>query len=116
MIHKNDIFKIIHSKMIHEKIHIENRGCMLHTCDDCPGENGVREFLTSVSQEADDNEVLLFKQYIKNEKFTNLATFQLPLNEYMDELGSQLDKLGFYHFVSKVQQRLFARFKRLFEQ
>ena len=72
---------------------IENRDCMLHSCDDCPGEKGIREFLTSVFKEADDDEVVSFKQWIKNEKFTNLATFQLPLNEYIDELCSQLDKL-----------------------
>ena len=39
----------------------------------------------------------------KSEKIANLATFQLPLSEYMDELCSQLDKLRFYHFLSKAQ-------------
>ena len=38
-----------------------------------------------------------------NRKFTNLAIFQLPLNEYIDELCSQLEKLQFHHFVSKAQ-------------
>ena len=75
----------------------------LHSCGDYPGENGISEFLTSVFEEADDDEVVSFKQWIKNEKFTNLATFQLPLNEYIDELCSQLDKLWFNHFVSKAQ-------------
>ena len=27
---------------------------MLHSCDDCSGENGIRQFLTSVFEEADD--------------------------------------------------------------
>ena len=66
---------------------------MLHSCDDCPGANDICEFLTSAFEKADDDEVVSFKQWIKNEKFTNLATFQLPLNEYMDELCSPLDKL-----------------------
>ena len=36
---------------------------MLHSCDDCPGENGIRKFLTSVFEEADDDdEVVSFKQ------------------------------------------------------
>ena len=30
---------------------------MLHSCDDCSGENGIRQFLTSVFEEADDDEV-----------------------------------------------------------
>ena len=72
---------------------MENKDCMLHSCDHCPGEKGIREFLTSVFEEADDGEVVSFKQWIKNKKFTNLATFQLPPNEYMDELCLQLDKL-----------------------
>ena len=98
---------MIHSKVIYKKRHIENRGCMLHSCGDCPGENGICEFLTSVFEEAGDHdEVVSFKQWIKNEKFTNLATFQLPLNEYIDELCSELDKLSFHHFVSKAQAAL----------
>ena len=79
--------------MIHKKRHIENRDCILNSCDDCPGENDIHEFLTSVFKEADDDEIVSFKQWFKNEKITNLATFQLPLNEYMDELCSQLHKL-----------------------
>ena len=82
---------------------IENRDCMLHSCDDCPGENGICEFLTSAFEEADDDEIVSIKQWIKNEKFANLATFQLPLNEYIDELCSQLNKLWFHHFVCKAQ-------------
>ena len=46
-----------------------------------------------VFKESDDDEVASFKQWMKNEKFPNPATFQLPLNDYMDELCSQLDKL-----------------------
>ena len=66
---------------------------MLHSCDNCPGETVICEFLTSVFEEVDDDEVVSFKQGIKNLKLTNLGTFQLPLNEYMNELCSQLDKL-----------------------
>ena len=66
---------------------------MLHSYNDCPGENSICEFLTPIFEEADDDEVVSFKQRIKNEKFTHLATVQLPLNKYMDELRSQLDKL-----------------------
>ena len=84
---------MVHWEIIHKKRHIENRDCMLHSCDECPGENDNCEFHTSVSKQADDDKVVSFKQWIKNEKFKNLATFQLPLNEYMDELYSQLDKL-----------------------
>ena len=54
---------------------------MSHSCDDCPAENSICEFLTSAFEEANDGEVVSFKLWIKNEKFTNLATFQLPLNE-----------------------------------
>ena len=82
---------------------MENRDCMLHSRGNCPGENDICDFLTSVFVEADDDEVVPFKQWIKNEKFTNLTTFQLPLNKYIDELCSQLDKLWFHHFVSKAQ-------------
>ena len=58
-------------------------------------------------EEADDDDGIgLFKQWIKNEKFTNLAIFQSPLNECMDELCSQLDKLWFNHFVFKAQAAL----------
>ena len=61
---------------------------MLHSRDDCPAENSICEFLTSAFEEANGGEVASFKLWIKNEKFTNLATFQLPLNEYMDEVCS----------------------------
>ena len=75
---------------------------MWHSCGDCPVEIGICEFLISAFEEADDYEVEPFKRWIKNEKFTNLATLQLPLNEYMDELCSQLDKLRYHYFVSKA--------------
>ena len=45
---------------------IENRYYMLHWCDDCPGKNGIHEFLASFFEEADDDEVKSSKQWIKN--------------------------------------------------
>ena len=97
---------MIYWKMIHKKRNFENRDFMLHSCDDFPGENGICEFLMLVFKESDDDEVASFKQWMKNEKFPNPATFQLPLNDYMDELCSQLNKLWFHHFVSKAQAAL----------
>ena len=39
-------------------------------------------------------------------KIHKSTTFQLPLNEYINELCSQLDKVWFHHFVSKEQAAL----------
>ena len=79
---------------------------MLHSFNDCQGDNVICEFLTSIFEEADDDEVVSFKQWIKNEKFTNLPTFQLLLSEFIDGMCSQLVKLQFHHYVSKVQAGL----------
>ena len=40
---------MIHWKIIHKKDTLKTRTVwMLHSCDDCPGEDGIHEFLTSV--------------------------------------------------------------------
>ena len=53
----------------------ENRDCMLHSCDDCPGENNICEFLTSVSEESDDDEVVSFKHGLKMKNSQILSPF-----------------------------------------
>ena len=70
---------------------------MLHSCIDCLRENCIHGFLTSVFKKADDDDVVSFKQWIKNEKFTNLATFQLPLKD--DECIILLDFAETYSYV-----------------
>ena len=84
----------MHWKIIHKKRDIKNRDSMLYSCDSCPGKNGIHEFLISVFKEADDDEVVSFKQWIKNEKFINLATFPLPLmNTWINCAHNYIDKL-----------------------
>ena len=41
---------------------IENRDCMLHSYQECWEDNGICEFLTSVLEEADNDEIVSFKQ------------------------------------------------------
>ena len=53
---------------------IENRGCMLHLCGNCPSVDVLKNFLTTKFEEIDDNDVK-FKQRKKEEKRQNQFTF-----------------------------------------
>lgn len=57
---------------------IERRNCMLHSSNDCPGEDALRDFLTSIFEEDDYYKAMTFKQGIKQQK------------NFIDELCLQL--------------------------
>ena len=62
---------------------IENRDCMLHSCENCPSIDELKNFLTTKFEEIDNKDVK-FKQWKKEEKNkTNLLSLEMSVEEFI---------------------------------
>ena len=97
---------------------LSKRDCMLHNCDECPGVDTFREHLEDLFDRNgfDDHEIVSYKQWVKEEKFTNLISVQMIVAELIEKLCTAFDKLRPYHYVNQAQsaylQELKANLKR----
>ena len=58
---------------------MENRDCMLHSCDNCPGVENFKEHALNTFTEKgfDLDDIVSFKQWMQKEKAVNLVTLEL---------------------------------------
>ena len=91
---------------------VENRNCMLHYCDSCPGKEGLNEYLLQVFSacdvDAEDN--INFKQWVHTDR-TTLVSQQLPMNEFITQVCTAFHELRHHHFVSKAQANFLNELK-----
>lgn len=81
---------------------LESKECMLHRCEDCPGEDGLKEFLAETFKDSDPEELIEFKQWIHTDRDT-LDTKQLPAEDFIVELTSKIWNLSIHHYIAKHQ-------------
>ena len=81
----------------------DNKNCMLHSCDRCPGPANVSQYLLDVCNANDDSiEVVTYKQWETTDR-TTLHTHVKPLPEYIEILVQKLEKLASHHFIARNQ-------------
>ena len=75
-----------------------NRDCMSHSCDQCPGTVALKEKLESIFDQY-EKEHIKFKQWKKDENKTNLLSCELSIEEFIEEVTTHFDTLQAHHFI-----------------
>ena len=94
-------YKEVLSKLV---CNIDNRNCMLHECDNCPGKDAVVKYLAEQFMQADmdDDDIVHYKQWLHTD-CTTLASLQLSVTEFIETACESLSKLHHHHFISNAQ-------------
>ena len=91
---------------------VNDRNCMLHRCEECPGAANLNEYLESVFTERsiDDEDELTFKQWT-NTDGTRLITRQELAYDVLEEIVSQISGLTNHSFIAKAQASYLSKQK-----
>lgn len=98
---KKEEYKTLISKTV---CNMEEKECMLHSCDACPGQAGATEYLWQILTEKDthpDDEVE-FQQWVHIDRDT-LITITKTVEEFIVDLGEKISKLSTHHYIAKHQ-------------
>lgn len=108
-LHYNDII----SKMV---CSVDNRNCMLHQCDDCPGKDAAVIYLSEQFRNADmdDDDYVHYKQWLHTDR-TTLVSLQLPVAEFVQVACEALDNLRPHQFIAKAQAAFLRMTKETLE-
>ena len=81
----------------------QNRRCMVHRCDKCPGTEPLRSYLqTTLDEEMNDE--ISFQQWQSTDR-TKLVKQSMGVNEYIDLLIEALDALTPHSYIAKCQAK-----------
>ncbi|XP_060780327.1 uncharacterized protein LOC132888272 [Neoarius graeffei] len=102
-------YKELLSKMV---CSTENRECMLHYCDNCPGKDGLVTYLTELfaTNDIEPEDIITYKQWVLTDR-TALVTLQLPVSEFIPQVCKQFNDLRAHHFVAKAQSAFLRELK-----
>ena len=75
---------------------------MLHGCNNCPGSSTVKEYRTELFEEHSIDHVNV-KQWQKSNFICSLYPTSLHVDEFINEVRSQIDTLCQHHFKAKSQ-------------
>lgn len=94
-------YKDVMSKMV---CSVDNRNCMLHECDSCPGKDAVTKYLTEQfhKEDMDDDDFVQYKQWLHTDR-TTLVSLQLPVTEFIQTICESLDCLRQHQYIAKAQ-------------
>ena len=79
------------------------RDCMMEKCQNCPGEEGVREYLYSLDSVQMASEDITFKQWSKSERESTLQDCVENIEQFVDSLSEKVCNLTRHHYISKAQ-------------
>ena len=80
---------------------LTNRKCMMHLCNECPGEIGVKEFIETIEHLVDVEEVK-YKQWVTVDRCTLLEKTE-DFKDFSTSLSERVYKLTRHHYISKSQ-------------
>lgn len=83
---------------------IDNRNCMMQSCDNCPGKIALKDYITELfsSNEVDLDDIITYKQWMHTDR-TALVSLQTSLEEFIDTVCNAVDSLRQHHFITKSQ-------------
>ena len=91
---------------------VENRDCMLHLSEHCPGRRAVQDYLTNLCTALDFSfeDSLEYKQWLHTDRAT--LTITTPIEEFIpivvDSFGNLLCQ---HHFIGKAPSRYSSKLK-----
>lgn len=105
----------------------ENKVCMIHRCEKCPGIHQLENYLeTKLMNSIDDEfagfddieatedeeeEIVTFKQWVSTDR-ADLITQTMPLSEFITTLSCQLDSITCHSYIAKSQARYLSELLR----
>ena len=109
MIPQHSDYKYLLQKIV---CNIENRNCMLHLCDSCPGKGELSNYLKLVFEENefDLDDIVKYKQWVQTDRATLIDT-SATVEDYISLTCGVFDKLRDHHFIAKGQSSYLTRLK-----
>ncbi len=91
----------------------DDRACMIHRCEKCPGQEAVRKFIAEKleSYGMDDDDIIQYKQWTHTDR-TELITVSQEVRSYVDVLVQKVDTVSTHHFIAKQQAAYLKRMKQ----
>ena len=83
---------------------INSRNCMLHVSQNCPGLDGVRNFITNYFNEnnIDTDKEIIYMQCISTDR-TTMNKLTSSVDEYITLIANEVFVLCEHHFIAKAQ-------------
>ena len=88
---------------------LENRKCMFHECRQCPAIEKIEMKVAQLVDDVTSNDIS-YKQWIMTDR-CSLVTTVKGLDEFVEELTSNLYNLTKHHYVSKCQSNFLVTLK-----
>ena len=85
----------------------DNRTCMVHRCDKCPGTDSLREYLETLLVE---HEEVTFQQWQTTDR-SKMVTQTLNVDEFIELLVGAIDSLTSHSYIAKCQTKYLKRRK-----
>ncbi len=107
--HGANIDKDYHDLMAMVVCDINNKMCMIHRCENCPGENALREYLDEMFGDSLEEEIS-FQQWQGTDR-AMLCTQTTNAQEFVELLVNAISKLTVHSFIAKSQARYLKNLK-----
>ena len=75
-----------------------NRECMMHRCENCPGQEAQRNFLNEELNEFDEDKVFHYMQWETTDRAT-LQTIAITCSEYIEKVTEDINTLTKHYFL-----------------
>ena len=91
---------------------------MIHRCESCPGVKAMKKFIQGKLMKADnDGQVddyidveMTFQKWTTNDR-TELISWTLPLDEFIEQLFEQIDEITSHSFIARSQSQYLNKLK-----
>ena len=82
---------------------LNTKMCMIHRCENCPGDNNLREYLDGTFADSEEEEIS-FQQWQGTDR-AMLCTQTTSIIEFLELLVDAISKLTVHSFIAKCQAR-----------
>ena len=91
---------------------IDTRNCMLHVCENCPGKQGIQNYLINcfTNNENELDEDISYMHWISTDR-TTMNQLTSTIEKYINLLSENVFELCEHHFISKAQSN-FLKYKK----
>ena len=94
---------------------VENKGCILAQCDNCPGKEPLTKYLYEIFGEYEDDFEMHYKQWQTTDRATLLSlTADVPM--FAELLASCFEKLQSHSFIAHSQSQYLNELKQNMDQ
>lgn len=94
---------------------LSQKNCMLGRCEECPGENALKQYLTQCFEEVAPEENIEFKQWVHTDR-EMMITKQLSVEDFILDLARKIIHLTSHHFIAKHQSGYLKNLKEEIEE